>query len=146
MPYYPASQLLYLNNHCSSRIRVASPKGLAHDNEVTPKPHTLQSQDLILRIPHNPQYILVKVEIKLRLKDEAAHQQVAQALQPQLTASHKQENIFFDGSKRELSKERIVVRTRFYNVDQRCLLTVKVCLDWLRPISLMLQSSKLFAL
>ena len=42
-----------------------------------------------------------------------------------------QENYFFDGAKRELSSQRFVVRTRFYNVDKRCLLTIKVSM--LRP-------------
>lgn len=68
----------------------------------------------------------MQVEIKLRLKDETAHQRVAEALRPHLITTHKQENIFYDGSEKELSKERVIIRTRFYNTDKRCLLTIKV--------------------
>lgn len=74
--------------------------------------------------------ICLQVEIKLRLRDQAAHDKVADALKSQLTATHKQENIFFDGSEKELSNQRIIVRTRFYNTDQQCLLTIKVCHVW----------------
>lgn len=68
----------------------------------------------------------MQIEIKLRLKDATAHERVAEALKPHLITTHKQENIFFDGSENELSNTRTIVRTRFYNRDQRCLLTIKV--------------------
>ena len=68
----------------------------------------------------------MQVEIKLRLGDEKAHDKLAAVLQPRLQATHQQENIFFDGAEQELSQQRTVVRCRFYNIDQRCLLTIKV--------------------
>ena len=70
--------------------------------------------------------LYVQIEIKLRLKDAAAHQRVAEALEPHLITTHKQENIFFDGLDNELSNQRTIVRTRFYNTNERCLLTIKV--------------------
>lgn len=71
----------------------------------------------------------VQIEIKLRLQDEGAHRLVAEALKPHLKETHKQENIFFDGSERELSSKKVIVRTRFYNTDKRCLLTIKVVIS-----------------
>lgn len=67
----------------------------------------------------------MEVEIKLRLLDEDAHKGLAKALEPHFRETHKQENIFYDGSEGELSKQRVIVRTRFYNTDKRCLLTIK---------------------
>ncbi len=66
------------------------------------------------------------MEIKLRLAGQAAHARAAEALRPAFRETHQQENIFFDGAARELSARRCVMRCRFYNVDKRALLTVKV--------------------
>ena len=66
------------------------------------------------------------MEIKLRLADREAHGKVAEALRAHFRETHKQENFFFDGAKRELSSKRTVVRCRFYNIDKRALLTIKV--------------------
>ena len=38
----------------------------------------------------------------------------------------EQENFFFDGAQKELSSQRVVLRVRFYNVDHKALITVKV--------------------
>ena len=87
-----------------------------------------------------------QVEIKLRLQDEEAHAKVAKALEPNFRETHKQENIFYDGSEGELSKKRVIVRTRFYNTDKRCLLTIKVgigVIQHLPPIPLVFGSSTL---
>lgn len=64
--------------------------------------------------------------MKLRLLGPEAHDALAAALQPHYRETHEQENTFFDGAKRELSSQRTVVRCRFYNVDKRALLTIKV--------------------
>lgn len=69
---------------------------------------------------------LLQVEIKLRLPNQEAHDKLEAALKPELQATHQQENIFFDGADKELSQQKVVVRCRFYNTDQRCLLTIKV--------------------
>jgi len=76
-----------------------------------------------------------QVEIKLRLQDEEAHAKLGKALEPHFRETHKQENIFYDGTEGELSKKRVIVRTRFYNTDKRCLLTIKVCSFLLTSIS-----------
>ena len=69
---------------------------------------------------------LLQVEIKLRLPDEDAHNRLSEVLSSQLLATHQQENIFFDGANRELSSKKTIVRCRFYDVDKRALLTIKV--------------------
>lgn len=38
-----------------------------------------------------------------------------------------QENYFFDGSNRELEATRSVLRVRFYNNNDKAVITVKVC-------------------
>lgn len=68
---------------------------------------------------------MVEVEVKLRLPDAAAHAKLAQALQPGYKATFQQENFFFDGAQQELSKERVVLRVRFYNGDQKAVITIK---------------------
>jgi uncharacterized protein YjbK len=50
---------------------------------------------------------------------------VAAALSSSRTATHAQENFFFDGPSRELSAARAVLRVRFYNTDKRALITLK---------------------
>ncbi|KAK9838485.1 hypothetical protein WJX81_002529 [Elliptochloris bilobata] len=67
----------------------------------------------------------MEVEIKLRLADRAAHARVAEALRRAFRETHRQENFFFDGARRELSLRRCVMRCRFYNTNKRALLTVK---------------------
>jgi len=67
----------------------------------------------------------MEVEIKLRLGGAAAHARLAEALAARHRAKHHQENFFFDGSNGELSSQRVVLRVRFYNVDQRAVVTVK---------------------
>jgi uncharacterized protein YjbK len=39
-----------------------------------------------------------------------------------------QENFFFDGPNRELNSRRVVLRVRFYDTDNKAVLTLKVCL------------------
>ena len=51
--------------------------------------------------------------------------QVASLLQNTHQATHHQENYFFDGASKELSKERAVLRVRFYNQDRKCTITLK---------------------
>ncbi len=68
----------------------------------------------------------MEVEVKLRLTDAAAHAKLAEALQPGYRATYQQENFFFDGAQQELSSRRVVLRVRFYNGDQKAVITVKV--------------------
>lgn len=63
--------------------------------------------------------------MKIRLDDAAAHQKVAQLLAPSHQVTHLQENVFFDGAQNQLSSKRMVLRLRFYNGDQRCVVTLK---------------------
>lgn len=66
--------------------------------------------------------------MKIRLPDAAAHAAVAAALQragAPRTATHHQENFFFDGPAGELRAERAVLRVRFYDTDRRALITLK---------------------
>ena len=43
-----------------------------------------------------------------------------------LGATHKQENYFFDGPASELNSKRTVLRLRFYDVDKKAVITIKV--------------------
>lgn len=67
----------------------------------------------------------MEIEVKLKLPDAAAHQQVARLLDPFRLATHLQENVFFDGSNGELSGARAVLRLRFYDGDSRCVVSLK---------------------
>ena len=66
------------------------------------------------------------MEVKIRLPDRAAHERVAQLLSSGIKAVHEQENFFFDGANKELNSQRAVLRLRFYNVDKKAVITVKV--------------------
>ena len=66
----------------------------------------------------------LQVEIKLRLPSKAAHARVADLMGP-ATAFYAQENYFFDGVNDELKKAQ-TLRIRFYNTDQKAVVTVKV--------------------
>ena len=70
----------------------------------------------------------VQVEIKLRLPNKEAHDKVAEALKDSYIETHDQENFFFEGSGKELSKAKVSLRTRFYGVDKKAQITMKVCL------------------
>lgn len=70
---------------------------------------------------HAPQ-----VEVKIRLPDRASYDSVTQLLSSGLQATHEQENFFFDGSNKELNSQRAVLRLRFYDVDKKAVITVKV--------------------
>lgn len=67
----------------------------------------------------------MEIEVKLKLPDAAAHQQVARLLAPFRLATHLQENVFFDGSNGELSGARAVLRLRFYDGGSRCVVSLK---------------------
>lgn len=64
--------------------------------------------------------------MKLRLLDSAAYEAVAAALAPTWRQDHEQENYFFDGTQGELNSQRAVLRCRFYGVDKKAVLTLKV--------------------
>jgi adenylate cyclase class IV len=68
---------------------------------------------------------LMEVEVKLRLPDAAAHGQLTTLLAPFHLGTHRQENLFFDGSKAELSARRAVLRLRFSDRNPLCAVTLK---------------------
>ncbi|XP_062029290.1 triphosphate tunnel metalloenzyme 3-like isoform X2 [Rosa rugosa] len=74
---------------------------------------------------HHISKALMEVEVKLRLPDAAAHGQVTALLAPFLLGTHRQENLFFDGSKSELSARRAVLRLRFSDRSPLCAVTLK---------------------
>ncbi|KAK9862383.1 hypothetical protein WJX84_002438 [Apatococcus fuscideae] len=65
------------------------------------------------------------VEIKLRLPNQEAHDQVKKALEKHHRVQHAQENVFFDGTQGELNKNQRTCRVRFYNVDKKAVITSK---------------------
>ncbi|XP_027351461.1 triphosphate tunel metalloenzyme 3-like [Abrus precatorius] len=67
----------------------------------------------------------MEVEIKLRLSDSATHQKLSNLLAPFHTRTLIQENIFFDGSNKELTSNLAVLRIRFYNMEEHCVLSLK---------------------
>ncbi|GJP54404.1 hypothetical protein CLOM_g13495 [Closterium sp. NIES-68] len=69
--------------------------------------------------------VAMEVEVKLRLPNKEAHARVAELLAASHRVTHQQENVFFDGANGELSRNRIVLRLRFYNNDAKCVVTVK---------------------
>mmetsp|Transcript_61536 Transcript_61536/g.194767 ORF Transcript_61536/g.194767 Transcript_61536/m.194767 type:complete len:200 (-) Transcript_61536:44-643(-) len=68
---------------------------------------------------------MTEVEIKLRLPNKEAHSRVADTLKDAFRVTHLQENVFFDGTNKELSAVRAVLRIRFYNTDRKCVVTLK---------------------
>lgn len=66
-----------------------------------------------------------EVEVKLRIPDSASFAAVKSLLLPSFKTVHDQENHFFDGAKGELSSQRIVLRIRFYDGDQKAVITCK---------------------
>ncbi|KAK7394257.1 hypothetical protein VNO78_14779 [Psophocarpus tetragonolobus] len=66
----------------------------------------------------------MEVEIKLRLPDSGSHEKVSNLLAPFHTKTLIQENIFFDGTNKELTSNLAVLRIRFCNLEQ-CVLSLK---------------------
>lgn len=73
---------------------------------------------------HNLQCKL-QVEVKLRLADKEAHDKLVTLLAQDQTHLYRQENLFYDGSNRELSSQRTVLRVRWFNDDEKVVITVK---------------------
>lgn len=67
----------------------------------------------------------MEIEVKLRLPDASSHRQLTTLLSPFYITTHRQENLFFDGSAAELSSRRAVLRLRFSNDDSRCVVSLK---------------------
>lgn len=63
--------------------------------------------------------------MKLRLADADAHRRLTALLSPFHAVTHRQQNLFFDGAASELSARRAVLRLRFYNGDERCVVSLK---------------------
>ncbi len=78
----------------------------------------------------------LQVEIKLRLPNKEAHDKVAAALKDSYIEAHDQENFFYEGSEKELNKAKVSLRTRFYGVDKKCVIAMKVCSEMAMCISL----------
>lgn len=67
----------------------------------------------------------MEIEVKLRLGDAGGHARVAELLAPQCAGTFLQENFFFDGASAELSSRMSVLRLRFFNQNERAVLTLK---------------------
>ncbi|KAJ4851658.1 hypothetical protein Tsubulata_014481 [Turnera subulata] len=67
----------------------------------------------------------MEVEVKLRLPDSTSHQKLSSLLSPYHTKTLLQENIFFDTKDSKLAGNRSALRLRFYNLDSRCVLSLK---------------------
>ncbi|XP_007013619.2 PREDICTED: triphosphate tunel metalloenzyme 3 [Theobroma cacao] len=67
----------------------------------------------------------MEVEVKLRLRDAAAHRQLTTILSPFLSKTLHQQNLFFDTSTNTLSSQLSVLRLRFLNNDARCIVSLK---------------------
>ncbi|KAK1548108.1 hypothetical protein Q3G72_011085 [Acer saccharum] len=67
----------------------------------------------------------MEVEVKLRLKDSKAHQNVSNLLAPFYKQTLFQDNIFFDDNLSKLSSNSAVLRLRFYNLNSHCVLSLK---------------------
>lgn len=67
----------------------------------------------------------MEVEVKLRIPDSLAHQHLSDLLAARHLRTHHQENIFFDGSRGDLSSRFAVLRLRFYDGDSRCVASLK---------------------
>lgn len=70
--------------------------------------------------------------MKLRLKSSEDHRKVCDRFSATSGGGHEghkakyfQENYFFDGNKKELQSQRVVLRIRFYNMNEKCVITVK---------------------
>lgn len=63
--------------------------------------------------------------MKIRLDDASAHQKVVALLTAHYQVTHLQQNVFFDGAQQELSSKNMVLRLRFYNGDERCVVSLK---------------------
>ncbi|XP_031283886.1 triphosphate tunnel metalloenzyme 3-like [Pistacia vera] len=70
-------------------------------------------------------FVAMEVEVKLRLKNSTAHQQVSNLLSPFHKKTLFQENIFFDDKHSKLSSNLAVLRLRFYNLNSHCVLSLK---------------------
>lgn len=62
--------------------------------------------------------------MKLRLSKEA-HDKLFSLLASEQKHLYRQENFFFDGVSQELTSRRCVMRLRFFNSDEKAVITVK---------------------
>lgn len=69
---------------------------------------------------------LMEVEVKLKLVTKEDHSKALEFFSPFHKKKYNQENFFFDGARRELSSNSHIMRIRFYNQDEKAVLTVKV--------------------
>ncbi|KAL8056260.1 hypothetical protein ABFX02_04G107800 [Erythranthe guttata] len=67
----------------------------------------------------------MEVEVKLRLPSSAAHERLSGFLSPYHRRTHFQENLFFDGPNAELASSLAALRLRFYDLESRCVLSLK---------------------
>ncbi|CAL0325664.1 unnamed protein product [Lupinus luteus] len=67
----------------------------------------------------------MEVEVKLRLPNAESHRHVTTLLAPFHVITHRQHNFFFDGANSQLLSRRAVLRLRFYNDDERCVVSLK---------------------
>ncbi|KAJ8755369.1 hypothetical protein K2173_019167 [Erythroxylum novogranatense] len=67
----------------------------------------------------------MEIEVKLRLPDSQSHQKLSSLLSAFHVKTHVQENFFFDTKTSRLATRLAALRIRFYNLDSRCVLSLK---------------------
>lgn len=86
----------------------------------------LQSYSCTCSTRHATAPLRPQVEVKLRLNDKEAHDKLVDLLKADVQKTWQQENFYFDGSAGELSSQRVMLRCRFYNNDEKAIVTLKV--------------------
>ena len=61
----------------------------------------------------------------MRLTSQSGHDLLVDLLSDSIKKVYEQENVFFDGMEGDLSRKRCVMRLRFFNVDEKAVLTVR---------------------
>ncbi|GFQ03004.1 triphosphate tunel metalloenzyme 3 [Phtheirospermum japonicum] len=67
----------------------------------------------------------MEIEVKLCLPSTTAHKRLSAVLSPYHRRTHFQENLFFDGPNAELVSNLAALRLRFYDLDSRCVLSLR---------------------
>jgi adenylate cyclase class IV len=65
------------------------------------------------------------VEVKLRLAGKDAHDKLVELLSSSKPQLYHQRNCFYDGINKELSSQMTVLRVRWFNTDEKVVITVK---------------------
>jgi hypothetical protein len=66
-----------------------------------------------------------QVEVKLRLAGKEAHDKLVDLLSSSEPTVYRQRNCFYDGPNKELSSQMTVLRVRWFNTNEKVVVTVK---------------------